>query len=179
MTDDSKSLPQGRESPDLCLSTETQDLKDSAESIQTVHQEADHIIRLGEQIYICLGEVLCRIEDNGLWDKGNFPALQHYLEASRQGGGLGLASHAHQRCRRVYRKFREELGVPMGRLLLLPKQNLLDVLGVVNRDNLEEVLSDAEVLTNRDLRENRSRGKYCGVEEKLDAQAPTAPPPRT
>ena len=148
-------------------------------TVQTAHASALHQIVAGEKAYLSLGCWLVKMEDDTLWDTDTYERYNDYLEAPRHSGGLGMEKRAHQRCRQVARRFVHELEIPFERLVELPAGNLQETVGVVNENNVEEVLSDVEVLTVRDIRENRSKGKYNGVVEPLEAQTPTPTPVST
>lgn len=148
----------------------------NVQTIDEAHRAAlDHIVA-GEQHYLALGCWLIVIEDDALWDQDTYEHFNNYLEAPRATGGLGLDRRAHQRCRQIARKYVHELEVPFEQLVAIPQSNLAECVGIADRGNVREILVDAAVLTVRDMRLNRSNGKYHGEDQPLSVDMPPTPP---
>ena len=122
---------------------------------------------------ITLGLVLVDIEETNSWNLLGFNSFSSFCSAPITSGGFGLRERTRQTTMQVARTFVLELGIQARELLDIAYSNLAIIVPVVNKENLEEVLSDAKCLGARDLALNKKAGKYTGGTEPYDAENET------
>jgi len=141
---------------------------DFRQQAQEAHQRAWNHVRGVHAHYLALGLELIGIRNERLFlaFSDSFPA---YCAMPPESGGLGLQERSRQTCMQVANRFINELGVDPERLTEIPKSNLSTLVPDVTENNLEDVLADAQFLSNRDIRENKKNGKYSGKTQPLEA----------
>lgn len=100
---------------------------------------------------------------NGEWDNTNFETFNAYCCAPQQSGGLGMSDSTRRAYMQIPEVYHERLGVSKERLLEIGQKNrsaLTMLAPVVNEDNLDDVLADAESLSCGDIKKRKAEGDY-------------------
>ena len=150
-------------------------LPDFQKEAHDAHQRALKHAQAVNAHYLALGLELINNDDKRYWEALGWPSFGAYCAAPPESGGLGLMERSRQQCMQVAHRFVVELEVSVARLAQIPKSNLATLVPVANEHNLDDVLTDAEVLANRELRENKRRGKYDGSTEPYNAETELEP----
>ena len=146
--------------------------------VYSIHRRATSHVRLVQTHYLALGMLLVKIQEEKMCHSLGYDSFSSYCASPPESGGLGLPQRTRQVCMQVARRYILDLGCDNRRLSSIPRSNLATLVPVVNEDNLDVVLHDAEFLGNRDVRELKLQGKYGGRKE-IPIDAELEPEPNT
>jgi len=128
--------------------------------------------RLSAAHYIVRGRKALELHAMEGWTYLGFDTFKAMCYAPIEAGGLDMDSRRVYHSMRVAAAFVNRLEVPLTQLASIDHTKLELLQPVVNEENVERVLADAEMLTTGDLRKRREEGVYGGAKEKaLDAES--------
>lgn len=101
-----------------------------------------------ERNYLALGRDLFLVHDQSLYTEWGYPTFASYLEQE-----VGIQRRKGERLRQIWKTFVKAFGIDKERFLKIRYSNLLQILSIVNRENVEEWIDLAEVLHYKQLQD--------------------------
>jgi len=112
--------------------------------------------------YLKFGLYLIKLQEMKAHEDLGFGSFSEFCVAPEASGGMGIEARERQQCMQLSRVYLLDLNIPLERLTGIPKTNLVVGVSVVNADNVDQVLSDAETLTKADMTRQKASGIYTG-----------------
>jgi len=132
----------------------------SNEDAWEIHLKAQHMVNVNKASSVAIGILIHHISSRSLYKEIGFDTLDEYMSAPQESAGLDIAPRTGYRYESIARKFVFELGIDETVVAALSPTKL-DVLAPhATPDNIQQVLTDAEILSTSSIRKNLNDGAY-------------------
>lgn len=134
--------------------------------IEAFREKIKDRIKAIEANYIALGRDLFLVHAKRLYADWGYPTFAQYLQQE-----VGIQSRKGERLRQIWRTFIKDFKVDRERFMKIRYSNLLQILPIVTRSNVDEWVDLAEILNYTQLSE-----RVAAYKEALKAAAATGGP---